>query len=117
MRLAPVLARDTKALEMWDRQKDRFALLARHGGNLSSAAREAGVSAERMRVIKCLVEQRMFNVIDTKADLEQELTDNYGVPKLHEHRREREELAEHVPMVSLGCDYTVLDDMMVAGVA
>ncbi len=98
-------------------QKDRFALLARHGGNLSSAAREAGVSAERMRVIKCLVEKRMFSVIDTKAGLEQELTDNYGVPKLYEHRREREELAEHVPMISLGSDYAALDDMMVAGVA
>ena len=81
-------------------QKERFKLLARHGGNLSSAAREAGVSAERMRVIKVLVEKRLFTVLNSNERLETEVRATYGLTRNHEYTTPAEEPIE-TPTVRL----------------
>ena len=83
---------ENPALRLTELQKERFQLLARHGGNLSSAAREAGVSAERMRVIKVLVEQRLFNLIDSNPGLQHQLESTYGIPNVREFSKTRRQL-------------------------
>ena len=102
-------------MRLTDVQKERFALLARHGGNLSSAAREAGVSAEWMRVIKRLVEERMFAVVDSRKELERELTDNYGVPNLYQYRRDTEVVETYASVTPFATEEA--EELMVAGVA
>ena len=73
------------AMRLTELQKERFRLLGRHGGNLSSAAREVGVSAERMRVIKVLVEERLFKLIDSNPGLQHQLESTFGIPNVREY--------------------------------
>jgi hypothetical protein len=109
---------DHPALRLTDLQKERFRLLARHGGNLSSAAREAGVSAERMRVIKVLVEERLFRLIDSHPGLQHQLEATYGIPNVRQYSKtiRQVEPAEDAPVddeASRQAQVTYLDPVSV----